>query len=138
MDDSKPEQSRSYLVYDGDCPFCSEYVKLLRLRESVGHVELVTARGDHPVVNYLDNNGFDLNEGIAFIERGIVYFGDQAITHLALLTTPVGFFNRFNVMLFKRPGVTAVVYPVLKSGRRLTLWILGRSPIEHTSRSENH
>ncbi|MFT5932039.1 MAG: putative DCC family thiol-disulfide oxidoreductase YuxK, partial [Hyphomonas sp.] len=40
----------TFIVYDGDCPFCSEYVKLLRLRDAIGPVSLVNAREDHPAV----------------------------------------------------------------------------------------
>ena len=35
---------RASIVYDGDCPFCSRYVKLVRLREALGSVDLVNAR----------------------------------------------------------------------------------------------
>ena len=31
------------VVYDGECPFCRNYVKLMWLRKAVGDVELVDA-----------------------------------------------------------------------------------------------
>ena len=39
------------IVYDGDCPFCSRYVALVRLREAVGQVVLANARDGGPVVD---------------------------------------------------------------------------------------
>ncbi|MEM1191170.1 MAG: DCC1-like thiol-disulfide oxidoreductase family protein [Pseudomonadota bacterium] len=137
MEDATPGPTPSYLVYDGDCPFCNEYVKLLRLRASVGPVELVDARSEHPIVGDLHARGFDLNEGIAFLNEGVIHYGDAAVTHLALLSSPVGLFNRWNAAVFKRPTVAALVYPLLKSGRRLTLRVLGRSPIDHSSQAED-
>ena len=37
------------LVYDDDCPVCSNYVQMLRIRESIGELKLVNARdgGNH-------------------------------------------------------------------------------------------
>src|SRR5690606_25765599 len=38
------------IVYDGDCPFCTSYIRLLRIRDAAGPVRLVNAREDHDVV----------------------------------------------------------------------------------------
>jgi predicted DCC family thiol-disulfide oxidoreductase YuxK len=38
----------TWIVYDGECPFCTQYVKLMRLRETVGIVKPLNAREDHP------------------------------------------------------------------------------------------
>ena len=119
----------STLVYDGDCPVCKQYVRYLRLREAVGPVELVSARDHHPVVLWLQQEGFDLNEGIAFVRGKTVYFGKDCVTHLALLSTPVGLFNRVNAAVFSSERASTYLYPVLKMGRQLLLFILGRKPI---------
>ncbi|CAN0407117.1 unnamed protein product, partial [Scytosiphon promiscuus] len=36
--------TENVIVYDGECPFCSQYVKMLRIHESVGTVRLIDAR----------------------------------------------------------------------------------------------
>ena len=38
---------RNYLLYDGDCPFCTNYVRMVQLRKAVGPVALLNMR-DHP------------------------------------------------------------------------------------------
>jgi predicted DCC family thiol-disulfide oxidoreductase YuxK len=38
------------VIYDGECPFCANYVRLYRLRQLVGRVQLVDARGNDPVL----------------------------------------------------------------------------------------
>ena len=35
------DSSGTFIVYDGDCPFCRSYVSLMKLREAVGKVTLV-------------------------------------------------------------------------------------------------
>ena len=42
--EAAPAAAGNWLVYDGDCPFCSRYVQLLRIREAVGPLRLVNAR----------------------------------------------------------------------------------------------
>ncbi|MEM1264306.1 MAG: DCC1-like thiol-disulfide oxidoreductase family protein [Pseudomonadota bacterium] len=121
----------SFIVYDGDCPFCRRYVHLLRLRDSVGDVELINARERHPVVANLLDAGYDLNEGIAFVQGANVYFAEDAMTRLALSSTPSGWFNRLNARLLSSPTVSRAAYPILKTGRSLVLRLLGRGPIRH-------
>lgn len=123
--DSRPR----FIVYDGDCPFCSRYVKLLRLRESLGSFELIDARTGHPVALELASRGFDLDEGMALIDGESVYFGDECVNRLALMSTPVGAFNRINAAIFRSPRLSALLYPTLRAGRNATLHLLGRRKI---------
>lgn len=118
------------LVYDGDCPFCSRYVALLRLRDSFGPVRLVDARSGHPVVQQLYRQGYDLDEGMALVDGDTIYHGDECLHRLALMTTPSGVFNRFNAAVFRSKSASAVLYPILRGGRNLTLRLLGRRKIE--------
>jgi hypothetical protein len=55
------------VVYDGECPFCRGYVTLMKLRAAVGGVVLVDARHGGPIVERLIRQGYDLNEGMAFL-----------------------------------------------------------------------
>ena len=119
----------SYIVYDGECPFCSRYVKMLRLRSAVGQVELVDARTDHPVVTFLNERHVDLNEGMALVQNGRISHGDECIHKIALLTTPSGLFNRTNALVFRSPTASRLLYPLLRCGRNLALRILGRRQI---------
>ncbi len=115
-----------YIVYDGECPFCSRYVKMLRLRAVVGRVELVDARSDHPVVALLHERQIDLDEGMAFVQNGRISYGYECIHKIALLTTPSGIFNRLTAWIFRSATVSRLLYPILLFGRNTTLKLLGR------------
>lgn len=117
------------VVYDGECPFCANYLKLLRLRDAIGPVRLVDARSDDPVVKRLLDAGYDLDEGMAMVDGETIWHGQDCIHRLALLSTPSGVFNRINAAVFRSPSASKVIYPVLRSGRNLTLRIMGRSRI---------
>ena len=122
--------SIGYVVYDGECPFCSRYVKMLRLRAAVGSVELVNARSDHPVVAFLLERQIDLNDGMAFVQNGQVSHGDECIHKIALLTTPSGIVNRLNAWIFRSVTASRLLYPVLRFGRNVTLKLLGRRKLD--------
>lgn len=118
------------IIYDGQCPFCSDYVSKLQLEHTVGKVELIDARTDPELVTKLKNQGYELDKGMVFIQDGNYYFGHDAIHRLALLSTNSGWFNRFNNWLFSIKLLAFFIYPLLRLGRNSTLLLMGREPIQ--------
>ena len=117
------------IFYDGDCPFCKRYVRLLRLRRSAGSVDLVDLRENPEARGDLERDGFDPDLGMIVETEGRRLTGAEAIGALALLSTPSDAFNRANRRLLSSPTLAALVYPVLRSGRWLTLFVIGRRGI---------
>jgi len=122
----------TYVVYDGQCPFCSRYVKMLRLRKAVGNVVLLDAREPHPVVNKLKDANIDLDEGMALVRGDEISYGDECIHKLALMSTSHDWFNKMNHLIFQSPTASRLLYPMLRAGRNTTLRILGRKKISET------
>jgi predicted DCC family thiol-disulfide oxidoreductase YuxK len=121
------------IVYDGQCPFCSRYVRLIRLRQSVGPVELLDARQNGPAVAEINAAGVDLNEGMALKLGDRWHYGDECVHMLALLSTPSTMFNKLNGAVFRSRPTARLLYPVLRAGRNLALWLLGRDKIHRPS-----
>ncbi|HEX4271745.1 MAG TPA: DCC1-like thiol-disulfide oxidoreductase family protein [Rhizomicrobium sp.] len=117
------------VIYDGDCVFCQNYVKFVKLKEAVGPVELLDARSGDPRLSHYWVQGYDLNEGMLFVYRGRVYHGHDAVNMLALLSSNSSVFNRLNQMLLSNRKVAAAVYPLLKLGRRLVLALRNKTLI---------
>lgn len=113
------------IIYDGDCPFCRSYVRLLRLRDSIGQVELLNAREHPKLVDELFDKGLKLDEGMVLILDRQYYYGSDCIHRLALLSTGSSLFNRFNRLIFRSPRLARAIYPILRAGRNLTLTLLG-------------
>ena len=124
----KPGQP-ALVIYDGDCVFCQNYVKFVKLKEAVGPVELLDARSGDPRVSHYWSQGYDLNEGMLFVYRGRVYHGHDAVNMLALLSSGSSVFNMVNQMLLSNRQVAAAVYPLLKFGRRLILLLRNKTLI---------
>lgn len=121
------------LIYDGDCPFCTRFAALVRLREAAGPVRLVNARDGGPEVERLRADGVDFNEGNAFIFGDRVYLGADSMVAIALLTEGGGPIRRLLAWLMRAPGRARVLYPVLRGLRNLSLRVRGSVPIDAPS-----
>ena len=119
----------AWLVYDGQCPFCSAYVRYVRVRDSVGRLHLVDARQAHPIADEACALGFDLDQGMVLKLGDRFYHGADCINVLALLSTGSGPFNRLNGAIFRSPTASRLLYPVLRAGRNLALRLLGRDTL---------
>jgi predicted DCC family thiol-disulfide oxidoreductase YuxK len=117
------------VVYDGECPFCSSYVRMLRLREAVGPVSLLDARQHGDVVDQLRAKGVEINQNMVVICRGAFYLGGEALSMLSALSSSSGLINRAMAALLRNPVVAQRLYPYLRGGRNLALKLLRRRPI---------
>lgn len=126
MKDTGSSTDSITVIYDGECPFCSAFVRMTRLREAAGDVRLVDARGMSGAVRRVLAAGYRLDDGMAVIMDDRIYHGDAAMTVLASLTTRSGLFNRLVRVLFRSPRLARVIYPPLKMGRAVTLRLIGR------------
>ena len=119
-----------WIVYDGECPFCSSFVTLYRLRASGRTVHLVDARSGGMPVAEIRRLGFDLNAGMVVRYRDHFYWGAEAMNLLAILGSDTTLFNRLNGMLFRHPALARLFYPLLVRGRLASLRLLGRGLIK--------
>ncbi|WCT72932.1 DUF393 domain-containing protein [Sphingomonas naphthae] len=123
-----PAGDPALIVYDGDCIFCQNYVRFFRLRETVGPVELIDARSGDPRVRQYQRD-YDLNEGMLFVHKGQVHYGDEAVHMLAMLSSSSNLFAWANRHLFSHRWIARAAYPLLKAGRRATLKVRGKGLI---------
>ncbi len=109
------------IIYDGACPFCTAYVRLLRLRETFA-VELLSARSDDARVSHYLDLGYRLDEGMLVVTGGMVHAGADAMNLLAAFSAPAGWLNRVQRFVFARRWLSRLLYPWLRAGRRAVLW----------------
>lgn len=114
------------IFYDGECPFCTRYVQMLRLQRTA-NVQLVDLRENAVLRRELFEAGFDLDGGMVVETGSARYGGDKAIAYIASLTTPSDAFNRLNHWIFSKPALAEILYPVLRAGRWFVLFLMGRT-----------
>lgn len=122
--------SSVWLLYDGECPFCSYYVKSIRLREAVGEISLINARDQCVELDQIKELGLNIDAGMVFNYGGNYYHGDDCMHMLALLSSSSGIFNKLNAVLFSFKHISRFLYSILRFYRNLVLLILGRKGIE--------
>jgi predicted DCC family thiol-disulfide oxidoreductase YuxK len=132
IDVDAPKSNTLALVYDGECPVCSAYCRVVALRELNSDFEIINARSEHALVRYLQNQDYDLDEGMVMIVGENIYHGSEAIRVLSSLTSTHSLANRLNHFVFRSRRASALLYPILKLGRRALLTLLGRKTIAET------
>jgi hypothetical protein len=83
-------------------------------------------RTPHPAVWKLVELGYDLNEGMAAIYGGKIYYGSDAVVLLSSMTNGRGWAGRFLAVLLRHPARARFLYPYMKVGRHFALRILGK------------
>jgi predicted DCC family thiol-disulfide oxidoreductase YuxK len=119
-----------FLLYDGDCPACSAYVAMSRLRRLYPGLRVVNARSEPALVARLRAEGFEINEGMVLSLGGVIHFGPEATRMIAVL-------GRASSSRWRRVALTFLgtapwarrLYPWLNRARGLLLRMLGRGLI---------
>ena len=114
------------IYYDGDCPFCAAYTRLVRLRENVGAVQLVNLRDSPTQCARLAALGLDLDKGMVVEYEGKTWHGAAAMSLLARLSGTSGLFGVVNCLFFYSSFLSFFIYPILRVGRNLVLLLMGR------------
>ncbi len=120
------------IIYDGECIFCQNYVRFVRLRDSIGPVELLDARSCDPRISLYVSRGYDLDVGMLFVHGDKVYHGAEAINVLARLSSDNTLSSKVNGAIFSSELFSRMSYPFLRVGRRLTLLLRGKKTIRRS------
>jgi predicted DCC family thiol-disulfide oxidoreductase YuxK len=122
------DPSEAWLIYDGQCPFCSRYARLVRIRDNV-RLHLINAREGSSLVREMGEAGLDLNEGMVLKMGDRYYHGADGLHILAVLSTSSTIFNRLTASIFRSARLSRALYPILRTGRNAVLALLGRERI---------
>jgi predicted DCC family thiol-disulfide oxidoreductase YuxK len=114
------------IVYDGECPFCSSFVKMVKLRDVFGAVTLVDARaGESKLIQDLRAR-YRLDDGFVLIHDGREYYGADALEFISVATSDTALSRFLMRMPVFRGRMGRVAYPILVKGRKLALRLLRR------------
>jgi predicted DCC family thiol-disulfide oxidoreductase YuxK len=125
---SKQDIGVAVLVYDGDCPVCSNYVLHSRLKERIPDIRLVSARENDPAVAEVRKLGIDLNEDMALWWNGKWMTGSDAMLEISRHGAP-GVMERGLLLFLGEGSQSPARYRILVRLRKLLLRLLGRKEI---------
>ena len=116
------------IIYDGHCPFCRNFTKLLKLKANF-NVVLTDARQDIKLSKKLLEDGFNLDKGMLVKLEGQNFFGYKAMFFLAGTSSNSNIVNRIFSILFSNKRLASLIYPILVLGRNIVLFLLNRKKI---------
>ena len=125
------------LVYDKECPACNNYCQMVRIRESVGELQLVDAREASPIMDEITAANLDIDEGMVLKMNDQLYYGADAIHALSMISSRSGLFNRMTYWVFKSKRASHVLYPILKMGRLVLLKLMRKTKINNLNVTGN-
>lgn len=125
------------LVYDRECPVCHAYCRMVRIRESLGKLQLINARDGGAIMDGITARGWDIDQGMVLKVEEELYYGADAIHALSLLSSQSGVFNRINYAIFRSRRLARIFYPLLRFFRNLLLKLLGRTKINNLDLPNN-
>lgn len=124
----------NWLLYDGECPFCTRYVQWMDIQEKAGPIRLVDARVDSPEKSIALQNDYNLDKGMVLKFQGDYFYGDEALYKLSHLSTGKGIWNGATSGLFRNRTISTLSYPFLKFCRNAAIAVLGKGKIHNTDK----
>lgn len=116
-----------FLLYDGECPFCSLYARRSRFETLTGQPLTLIDAGDAPdLVAELKRQGCDIEEGMILVLDGRRHQGADALMVLRSMTSGSDCFNRFARWFSSTPTRVRLVYPWFRRLRRAAVWVRRR------------
>ena len=113
---STPRKKILIIIYDGDRPFCSNYIQLLSLKKTTGDVTLVNARHQDSVhIKEAVEYGLDPNDSMALKVEQHRHHGAECINILGLMSSQHSWFNRANYLIFRSPRFARLFILLLNS-----------------------
>lgn len=120
----------AWLVYDGQCPICRNFVLYYRVRKTI-NLHLVDARKDSKLVQEITDAGLNLDEGIVLKMDEVLYHGSDAMYVIACIGSKYGILNKLNYYFLRSKTLSGIVYPILRGFRNLILKLLGVKKINN-------
>lgn len=122
-------QGTAVLIYDGDCPICSNYARYTRIRQAFPNLIVQSAREQQSSwVMEAKKAGINLNKEMVLLLDGQWIRGGQVVRILASLGSP-GLAERTLSAFIGSGRFSETRYNVLVFLRRCLLWLLGRKPL---------
>lgn len=113
------------LYYDDECPFCKNYVKLLKLKEKL-EIILKDARTNADEIRLLCEK-IDINDGFIVVYNSKCYQGSNALQFLNIAVDKSTFIGKLH-FLFKYKNIFSnILYKIFFLSRKIVLIVLNKN-----------
>ncbi|MBN8648234.1 MAG: DUF393 domain-containing protein [Caulobacterales bacterium] len=125
------QNGECFYIYDGECPLCANFAGAISLRKEYPKLKIINARENSPpkIMQEIKNRGLNLDKGAVLILDGQFYFGKDAASKIAQISTPKNLTNFLNNLLFQNQNLAVIFYPIARFIRDSLLFIRGKKRI---------
>ena len=118
-----------YLLYDGECPFCTSLSEYYKVKKALPGLEIVSLRDAESLKKLSLPADLNFNDGmILVLPGGRVLQGEAAFREINRHTDISGLKDFFVVGVNSKKWISSWIYPIMFRLRRLVLWAKKVSP----------
>jgi hypothetical protein len=110
------------LYYDKQCPFCSKYANLLKLKENF-EITLKDARENQSEISLVCGN-LNINDGFIVIYENNCFQGEKALAFLNSAVDKTTFLGKLHFIFRYENIFSKILYKILFVLRKIILFIL--------------
>lgn len=112
----------NYLLYDGECPFCTEISRYYEVKQALNPLEIVSMRDPAKLKPLNLPTTLDFNQGMVLVlEDGKLLQGEEAFRHINAKVRKSSLKDHLMVGLNSKKWISSLVYPMLFRARKLVL-----------------
>lgn len=111
------------ILYDSECPICRFGIKNLALEDTRGQLQIIDARATSTFKNEVIAKGYNLDREIVIRSGERLYSGGDALHFLAMRADRSTWLRRKMFSFFRSRTLSKLLYPALRSGRLILLWL---------------
>ena len=112
------------IIYDGDCPFCNNFITVANLKKNLKNVVFLNARESIEAKEIISNCKLNIDKGMIVSISGKILFGERAATFI-VINGSGGIIFLIYKFLLSNEKVSKIIYPVLVFLRKTYFRIIG-------------
>ena len=113
------------LYYDKQCPFCSKYANLLKIKENF-EITLKDARNNLDEISVLCEN-LNINDGFIVLYKDNCFQGSKALEFLNNAVDKTTLLGKLHFLFKYDNSLSHLLYKLLFILRKIILFILGKN-----------
>ena len=115
--------SKNYILYDGECPVCKNYISFMNVKKKFG-IQLLNARLYPELVQFYRDKEIDINDGFLLKLDEKVYYGDDCINKITSLGNSKNYLVKIHDFIFASKLISKLLYPIFVILRKILLFII--------------
>lgn len=115
------------VLYDDDCPFCTDFVLMLNARKNGYDIDLISARENNSYVQKVKSLNLNLDDGMVVFFKDKVLYGSEAANFIVGISSSRKIRYVFYKIFLQNNFIARLVYPILVIFRKVFFRLTGRT-----------